>query len=181
MIKMGNIFLEKKKESGFSWGDIGDIEKGRLNLGEEMPVLVYRLFQYTMRSTLEKELGKETMIHVFREAGRVAGTEFANNVLDLSLDMDNFIAQLQKMLVDLKIGIMRIEKFDPETGSAVLTIGEDLDCSGLPISGETVCNYDEGFLAGVLSAYTKKSYDVIEVDCWATGDRVCRFEANVKN
>ena len=60
------------------------------------------------------------------------------------------------------------------------TVGEDLDCSGLPVTGETVCNYDEGFLAGILKVYTKKDYVVTEVDCWATGSRVCRFEANVK-
>ena len=73
-----------------------------------------------------------------------------------------------------------MEKFDAETGDAVLTVGEDLDCSGLPVTGETVCNYDEGFLAGILKVYTKKDYVVTEVDCWATGSRVCRFEANVK-
>ena len=78
-------------------------------------------------------------------------------------------------------GILRVEKFDPDTGEAVLTVGEDLDCSGLPITGETVCNYDEGFLAGVLKVYTQKEYVVTEVDCWATGSRVCRFEASVKS
>lgn len=51
---------------------------------------------------------------------------------------------------------MRIEKFDMNTGEAILTVGEDLDCSGLPFTGETVCNYDEGFLAGILKEYTKK-------------------------
>ena len=40
-----------------------------------------------------------------------------------------------------------------------------------------MCNYDEGFIAGILSTYTKLPYEAIEVDCWAKGDRVCRFEA----
>jgi predicted hydrocarbon binding protein len=57
----------------------------------------------------------------------------------------------------------------------VLTVGQDLDCSGLPVTNETVCNYDEGFIAGILEAYTGKKYEVREVDCWANGDRVCRF------
>ena len=52
---------------------------------------------------------------------------------------------------------------------------EVADCSGLPLLGETVCNYDEGFIAGILSSYTGKEYSAVEVDCWATGDRVCRF------
>ena len=60
--------------------------------------------------------------------------------------------------------------------SFVLTVSEDLDCSGLPIFGESVCNYDEGFIAGILEQYTDKKFLAKEVDCWATGDRTCRFE-----
>ena len=38
---------------------------------------------------------------------------------------------------------------------------------------------DEGFLAGILTSYTGKPYTAIEVNCWATGDRVCRFQADI--
>jgi len=72
-----------------------------------------------------------------------------------------------------------MEAFDPDTGNLVLTVGQDLDCSGLPITNETVCCYDEGFIAGILHAYTGKKYHAKEVDCWANGDRVCRFNASV--
>jgi len=70
-----------------------------------------------------------------------------------------------------------MEAFDPENGNITLTVAEDLDCSGLPITNENVCVYDEGFIAGILEAYTGSKYHVREVDCWATGDRVCRFKA----
>lgn len=170
-------FLMDENENKFSWESIGNIEEGRQNLGESMPVFVYRLLQFTMKDELINQLGKEKTIEIFRNAGELAGKEFANHLLDCSLSFDEFIAELQKILVETKIGVLRIEKFDPETGFAVLTVGEDLDCSGLPITGETVCNYDEGFLAGILKVYTKKEYVVTEVDCWASGARVCRFEA----
>ena len=45
--------------------------------------------------------------------------------------------------------------------------------------GETVCNYDEGFVAGILSLYSGKPYRAVEVDCLASGDRVCRFRAEI--
>ncbi len=175
---MFELFKEEN-ESRFSWDSIGDVKDGRCNLGEEMPVYVYRLFQFTMKDVLNRQLGKDATIEIFRDAGYVAGVEFANKLLNLSLPFEEFIAHLQKVLEDSKIGILRIEKFDSETGYAVITIGEDLDCSGLPITGDTVCNYDEGFIAGILSEYTKRSYIVREVDCWASGARVCRFEAKV--
>ena len=55
-----------------------------------------------------------------------------------------------------------------------------MDCSCLPITGENVCTYDEGFIAGILNEYTGKTYDVREIDCWASGERVCRFKGSVK-
>jgi predicted hydrocarbon binding protein len=174
--------LDLSDESeNFTWDSIGDIKEGRENLGEEMPVLIYRLFQYTMNDVITRRYGAEEAANIHREAGVVAGTEFANNVLNLDLPFNEFIAHLQEKLLNLKIGVLRIEEFNAETGKTILTIGEDLDCSGLPVTGETVCFYDEGFLAGVLSCYTKRDYNVKEIDCWATGSRVCRFRAEVKN
>ncbi len=167
-------------ENKFTWDSIGDVTDGRQNLGEEMPVFVYRLFQFTIKDELAKRFGNDQTIEVFRNAGDLAGREFAQKLLDLSLELNEFIAHLQKVLEESKIGVLRIEKFEPETGEAILTISEDLDCSGLPITGETVCNYDEGFIAGILKAYTKKNYVVTEIDCWATGSRVCRFEAKIQ-
>ena len=78
------------------------------------------------------------------------------------------------------MGILQMERFDPESGYLLLTMSEDLDCSGLPVLGETVCHYDEGFMAGVLQIYTGRRYRVKEIDCWATGSRTCRFEAYVE-
>ena len=164
----------------FSWNSIGNVAEGRERLGETMPVFMYRLFEYSVKDILIREFGKEKAIKIFRDAGKKAGYEFAVNVLNLTSPLNNFIAELQKILADKKVGILRIEKLDQETGSAVLTVEEDLDCSGLPPIGETVCNYDEGFLAGVLEAYTHEKYTVKEVDCWASGSRVCRFNAEIE-
>jgi predicted hydrocarbon binding protein len=58
-----------------------------------------------------------------------------------------------------------------------MTVSEDLDCSGLPPYGETVCHYDEGFIAGIFEIYTGKRFQAKEVDYWTSGGRVCRFVA----
>ena len=175
---MKNPF-DKNDDNKFDWSYVGDIKKGRENLGEEMPVYVYRLLEYTMKDALTARYGKEEVVEIFREAGELAGKHFAEHMVDLSLPFVEFIADLQGSLERSKIGILRVEKYNEETGDATLTIGEDLDCSGLPVTGETVCNYDEGFLAGILKVYTKRNYKVKEIDCWATGSRVCRFDAKV--
>jgi predicted hydrocarbon binding protein len=135
--------------------------------------------QFTMLDVLTKAYGMEKANDHFRDAGFLAGTEFARNVLDLKADLNGFIAGLQKALQDLKIGILRIEEFNAENGEIVLTVDQDLDCSGLPITNENVCSYDEGFIAGILEVYTGQKYYVREVDCWASGARTCRFRGIV--
>jgi len=175
---MENVFKtnidDARKE--FKWDSLGDIKHGRGDLGEEMPVAVYRLMQFTLLDALSSDMGLAKANEYFRKAGYLAGTEFANNILDLKQDFNSFISHLQETLKLLKIGIMRMEGFRPEDGEIILTVAEDLDCSGLPITNESVCVYDEGFISGILEAYTGKKYNVKETDCWATGDRVCRFK-----
>lgn len=171
-----NIFLENQKEVPFEEYLHFD-EESRGNLGDSVPLAVYRLLEYSLKKELSDEFGKEKQVEIFRKAGYRAGEYFAKSQLDLSKPMNEFIAELQQRLVDMKIGVLRIESVDEETGEIWLTVSEDADCSGLPTLGETVCNYDEGFLSGVLSSYSGKPYSAIEIDCWATGNRVCRFQA----
>jgi len=171
----------KHENYQFKWEDIGDIQKGRPNLGSSTEVAVYRLFQYTFRNILNQEFGAEKANDVFVKAGKLAGSEFCKNILNTQLEFDKFVADLQEKLKTLNIGILRIEEADLENLHFVLTVAEDLDCSGLPITGETVCDYDEGFIGGILEAYTGKEFDVKEIDCWASGGTVCRFSANSKS
>ena len=162
----------------FNWADIGDITLGRPNLGNLTNVAVYRLMQYSLRSVINKRLGGKTGKELFFEAGKLAGTEFCKNLLDTTLGFNDFMAQLQQQLKDLNIGILRIEESDLEKLTITLVVTEDLDCSGLPVTDETVCDYDEGFIAGILKVYTGLEFEVKEVDCWSKGDLVCRFIAN---
>jgi uncharacterized protein len=174
------MFKEERNELTFCWGDLGNIREGRPNLGDSTSVTVYRLMQYTLRDVLIKRFGPDTSGEIFYEAGKSAGKEFCKNVLDKNNDFNGFIAELQKVLKDQNIGIMRVEKVNLQTLDMTITVAEDLDCSGLPMTDETVCNYDEGFIAGILEAYTGKTFHVKEIDCWASGARVCRFEVKKK-
>lgn len=164
----------------FQWKDLGDIGEGRPNMGSVTDVGVYRLMQYTLKDVLTERYGATTADELMVAAGKLAGTEFCKNLLNTELDFGPFIAELQAKLKELCIGVLRIEKADMEKMEFTLTVSEDLDCSGLPVTGEVVCAYDEGFIAGILDSYTGMTFDVKEVDCWATGDRTCRFVAKLR-
>jgi predicted hydrocarbon binding protein len=175
------MFNEERDANQFSWKYLGNIDDGRPNLGPYCSVLGYRLLQYTLRDELIKQFDVIKGKEIFYNAGRRAGEEFCKNVLDMSLEFNGFIADLQEKLKTNLIGILKIEEADLDSLSFVLTVEEDLDCSGLPVSDETVCAYDEGFIAGIFCAYVGKEFYVKEVDCWASGGRVCRFEVGVKH
>jgi predicted hydrocarbon binding protein len=174
------MFKEERDHTKFEWDDLGDLDKGRPNLGMRVPVLVYRLLQYTFRDVMIAELGVEKANEIVIRAGRLAGMQFCENVLNRELDFNEFISQLQSVLKEQAIGLLRVEKADFKNMRFTLTIAEDLDCSGLPPTDEVTCQYDEGFIAGIMEAYTGKPFQVKEIDCWSSGERLCRFDAHLQ-
>ena len=170
------MFKEERTSPQFDWAMLGDIDSGRPNLGMTMDVLVYRLMQFTLRDVLIAEYGPEKTDKLFYMAGELAGKEFFKNIIKERNDFELFITELQEKLEILKIGILRVEKSDLNNLNFTLAIAEDLDCSGLPMCDEVICTYDEGFIHGLLHSFTGQKFVVKEVDCWCSGDRVCRFE-----
>lgn len=165
----------------FSWDLLGDIGEGRPNLGNTTRVEVYRLMQFTFRDIIEKHVGAEMTDEIFYQAGQLAGKAFYQHMIDKTDDLNNFVSQLKEVLKELGMGILRIEQADMEKGELVLTVSEDLDCSGLPEQGYEICTYDEGFISALLESFSGKPFIVKEIDCWCTGDRTCRFSAKTDN
>jgi len=173
--KSQGMFKEKRETPQFEWSMVGDIGKGRPNLGPTTDVTAYRLMQFTLRDVMIQKFGVETADRVLYEAGALAGREFCKALITPTGDLYAFLGQVEKLLKDLKIGIVRVESYDENEEKLILTVAEDLDCSGLMACDETICTYDEGFLSGLISEYIGRKFEAKEVDCWCSGDRVCRF------
>jgi len=168
------------KNYKFTWDLIGDVEHCRPNLGLNLRLEVYRLMEYTLRDVVSKRIGVDACDEVFYEAGQIAGKALYENVLDKQSDVSSFVKNLQETLRLLGVGILRIEEESNSDGKMVISVSEDLDCSGLPVVDDVVCKYDEGFIAGLLESFFGTPFSVKEIDCWCTGDRTCRFEAAKK-
>jgi len=161
----------------FRWDLLGDINLGRPHLGNQTRLEVYRLMQFTLRDVIEQKLGSSVADEVFYQSGLLAGKFFYENMIGSVESFDDFVSRLQNLLKEMGIGILRIESADLNTGTLILTVAEDLDCSGLPELDYEICVYDEGFISGLLESYSGKKFKVKEIDCWCTGDRICRFKA----
>ena len=161
----------------FSWELLGNLEIGRPNLGPLMRVEAYRLMQFTLREVLEKHYGTTVAESMLYEAGYLSGKHFYDQLIGPVADLHVFSKRLGQALRDLGIGILAIEEADLINGQFVVTVSEDLDCSGLPVLDNAICTYDEGFIAALLESYNGRPFVVREVDCWASGARTCRFIA----
>lgn len=167
--------IERKYQ--FHWDLLGDIEAGRPNLGNRCDVALYRLMQFSFRDVIEQKFGSEKADEVFYEAGYLAGMEFYQHQIKPTQNFEDFVKELQKKLKENGVGILRLEKADLEKKEFILTVSEDLDCSGLPELDFEICTYDEGFIAALLESFSGEQFEVKEIDCWCTGDRTCRFQA----
>ena len=73
---MENIFLADKKP--ISLENICSMLRTAAAIwGDELPVMVYRMLEYSMKDELIRRFGKETQIDIFRQAGKKAGEYFA--------------------------------------------------------------------------------------------------------
>lgn len=167
------------RKYAFSWELLGDIDLGRPNLGPLLRLELYRLMQFTFRDVLERHYGSEMTDQLFREAGWLAGKAFYDHQIAPVESLNELVRKTQEALRTLQMGILRVEEADLNTGKFVLTVEEDLDCSGLPELDFETCKYDEGFLSAILESFTGNRYEVREVECWCTGGRSCRFAAKV--
>jgi hypothetical protein len=122
------MFKEDRQEPAFNWTMLGQIEEGRPNLGFKTDVAVYRLMQFTLRDVLIQRYGVEATDQVFYAAGESAGRHLYANLITKRDSFGDFVAELQDVLKDMGIGILRVEKGDLASLTFTLTVAEDLDC-----------------------------------------------------
>lgn len=172
--------MNEERKYLFSWELLGNLDEGRPSLGRTTRVEVYRLMQFCFRDVLEAELGTDKAEEIFFRAGYLAGMHFYKHEVAPVSELPEFVRKLETALREMSIGVLRIEEEDLAHGRMVLTVSEDLDCSGLPKLSYEICTFDEGFISAILEAFTGKPFRVKEIDCWCTGDRTCRFLATVE-
>ena len=152
-MKGKNVSMKWKNNEDFKWINFGNCEEECGDMNEKMPILFYRLMQCTMLSVLSKTFGLEQASNYFRQAGLLAGSEFAKNALDLTAETNKFFSDLQKTLRDSKIGTLSIEDLGHGVGNIVFTAGQELDCKWAPVTSNNMSAYDEGFITGILDSY----------------------------
>ncbi len=136
----------------------------RNELGTNINLVYMRLFRLALRDTYGSKLSSSLLY----EAGRHTAI---NNF------KFNSINDVVNSLNDLSIGVMKITYNDGER--IIFEEDECAVCSGMPVTNESLCSFEAGFLAGALSCIMNKDVVVEETKCWGLGDQICQFEASI--
>ncbi len=140
----------------------------------DIPIYVYRLFQITLAEVLIDKYGIGEMTAVFRDCGKLAGRAFVQQNITPGLSFGEFLDELSVKLRETKLGYLNIDRYDEESDTGLISIGDYLNCTGI-YGGKSLCSYEEGFISGLLYEYTKKYYSVTETECRGSGSDICRF------
>ncbi len=102
--------MQPNRKYEFNWGLLGNIQEGRPILGQFTRLEVYRLMQFTFRDVMENRFGIKVADEEFCDAGYMAGKAFFEYFIGKIPDFSEFIRKLQMSLLDMGIGILRVEK-----------------------------------------------------------------------
>ena len=174
---MGIVQTNEQKIDQYFLDILREVEEENEN--ERYTAVDYHALRHTFMELLRKAYGLERTSEFFRQAGYLAGAEHAKYKLDLDVDFNTFIANLRETLDRLKIGDLRMEAYDPNTGSFEMIVRHEHGDGGMSSKYDKLNAYDEGLLCGIFDVYSGKKYDVKEVDCWTNENAMCRFVGTV--
>lgn len=85
-----NIFLANRSKITLE-DYLGYNCSGRGNLGEDVPVFVYRMLEYSLKEILSETYGKDVQAELFRKAGFKAGTFFARKYAGILQEKNGYL------------------------------------------------------------------------------------------
>jgi predicted hydrocarbon binding protein len=143
----------------------------RPELGDVIPVSVFRVFRQFSALYGEDILGENGIRTLFVHAGRELGCDIGKQFY--TEDLTEYLTRIQKFVYDSNIGILKLVENKDNSDKMVLQLGECVTCSGMPNIGKKICHFEVGIVAGVVQTYVKSNVHAYETKCNANGDDCC--------
>jgi len=138
-------------------------------LGNDIPILVFRVFRHFSASYVEEVLGRGAAV-VFQNGGRDLGRE-AGTML-YKPDPTEYLREVCQFVRDSRIGIL--EPREVSDTRLVVDLDECITCAGMHSIGKRICQFEVGFVAGVAEILIKKKPKAYETKCNANGESTCQ-------
>lgn len=151
-------------------GLIDDVSKSdRPILGNDIPLLVFRVFRHFSAGYVEEVLGRGAGV-VFQNGGRELGKE-AGAML-YKPDATEYLRDVVQFVRDTKIGILIPREVSDKL--LVVDLDECITCAGMANIGKRICQFEVGFVAGVAEVLIKKKPKAYETKCNSNGEGTCQ-------
>lgn len=135
----------------------------RKTLGDEVPVLLFRLLRLIAMHRLLGESAGHTLYMMGKDLGKGLPADSVEGLLDL--------------LKALKVGIGSVTESSDER--VVIFVDECITCSGLPDIGEIFCHLEGGIIAGALENILGRPARAVQTKSNSAGFRGCQFEVSL--
>ena len=141
----------------------------RTQLGEEIPILIFRAFRIFSGEYLRDVIGDRGAIVLFQNAGRELGRSLGDKLRSDSVE--SYLDNVGAFMKENKIGILIPERLEENEG--ILKIDECITCSGMPNVGMRICHFESGLVAGLFESFLGSKVRATETRCNAMGEGVC--------
>ncbi len=143
----------------------------RPQLGEELPLVIFRAFRIFSGRYLKDLMGEKGATAIFQNAGRDLGKELYN--LLKADTLESYIDNICNFVRETRIGLLVPERIDEEV--AVVRLDECLTCAGMPNIGERICHFEVGIVAGLFESFLgARALRAVETKCNANGEETCQ-------
>lgn len=138
-------------------------------LGNDIPLLVFRVFRHFSAGYVEEVLGRGAAV-VFQNGGRELGKE-AGTML-YKADPHEYLREICQFVRDSRIGILQPRELSDKL--LVVDLDECITCAGMSNIGKRICQFEVGFVAGAAEVLIKKKPKAYETKCNANGEGTCQ-------
>jgi len=138
-------------------------------LGNDIPLLVFRVFRHFSAGYVEEVLGRGAAV-VFQNGGRELGRE-AGQML-YKADPEEYLREVCQFVRDSRLGILKPRELTDKI--LVADLDECITCAGMANIGKRICQFEVGFVAGVAEVLIKRKPRAYETKCNANGEGTCQ-------
>lgn len=140
-------------------------------LGNDIPILVFRVFRHFSAGYVEEVLGRGAAV-VFQNGGRDLGREAGSMLFQKAPDATAYLREVCQFVRDSRIGILQPRQLDDKL--LVVDLDECITCAGMNNIGKRICQFEVGFVAGVAEVLIKRKPKAYETKCNANGESTCQ-------
>jgi len=143
-------------------------------LGNDIPLLVFRVFRHFSAGYVEEVLGRGAAV-VFQNGGRELGKEAGTMIF--KPDPTEYLREVVNFVKDSKIGLLQIREVSDKM--LVVDLDECITCAGMTPIGKRICQFEVGFVAGVAEVLIKRKPKAYETKCNANGEGTCQVSVEL--